>query len=93
MKKEDIETLLNESLCCIANKSNELSDLFSKGNKCSNQELEKLNLIINKIKVLNSYYSSLENSEEVIDNLGLKLQDITKMNYEISNYCNFCEHC
>lgn len=63
MNSTELNTFLQQAICCAGNKAKQVADMFLQGNKCAKSELKKLAVLVDSIKALDCYRAPLE--EEV----------------------------
>ncbi len=94
MSPNHIYIVLTNALCCSSKKALEVSKLFSTGNLCANNELIKLKLLNDKIKILSDYYFDTTDLETNNFNNKPSCLDEKKSNKllaDVMNYCDICE--
>lgn len=87
MNSTELNTFLQQAICCAGNKTKQVADMFLQGSKCAKAELKKLAILIDAIKALDCYRAPLE--EEVCTVVeGDPLADPIGATFTLSIPCN-----
>lgn len=82
MTSENLDIVLSNALCCIAQKAVIVSDLLSKGDKCFKSKIKELKILNDSVDALlcNAYEETTCLTEDQINNL-------------INNVMTICDIC
>lgn len=60
MNSTELNTFLQQAVCCAGNKAKQVADMFLQGNRCAKSEFKKLAILIDSIKALDCYRAPVE---------------------------------
>lgn len=86
MNSVELNTLLQQAICCVGNYGKKVADLFLSGNKCAESEFEKLVLLNSSINTLDCYLAPVE-SEECVATAGEPLENPIESIFTITIPC------